>query len=61
MAFTGPLNLWSLMVLVSVPLFFRLLRQIIKNPPIDADAQTAKLNTVFGILLLISLIIGRLA
>jgi len=61
MVFTGPLNLWSLMVLVSVPLFFRLLRQMIKNPPIDADAQTAKLDTVFGILLLISLIIGRLA
>jgi len=49
------------MVLVSVPLFFRLLRQMIKNPPIDADAQTAKLNTAFGTLLLISLIIGRLA
>ena len=61
MAFTGPLNLWSLMVLVSLPLFFSLLRRMIKNPPIDADAQTAKLNTAFGILLLISLIIGRLA
>lgn len=61
MAFTGPLNLWSLMVLVSLPLFFSLLRRMIKDPPIDADAQTAKLNTAFGILLLISLIIGRLA
>ncbi|MBW2650552.1 MAG: prenyltransferase, partial [Deltaproteobacteria bacterium] len=61
MAFTGPLNLWSLMVLISLPLFFSLLRRMIKNPPIDADAQTAKLNTAFGILLLISLIIGRLA
>lgn len=60
MAFTGPLNLWSLMVLISIPLFFRLLREMIKKPPIDADAQTAKLNTAFGILLLISLIIGRL-
>ncbi|MBW2557825.1 MAG: prenyltransferase [Deltaproteobacteria bacterium] len=60
MAFTGPLNLCSLMVLVSLPLFFSLLRRMIKNPPLDADAQTAKLNTAFGILLLISLIIGRL-
>jgi len=60
MAFTGPLNFWSLMVLVSLPLFFSLLRRMIKRPPIDADAQTAKLNTAFGILVLISLIIGRL-
>ena len=61
MAFTGPLNPWSLMVLISLPLFFSLLRRMIKNPPIDADEQTAKLNTAFGVLLLISLIIGRLA
>ncbi len=60
MAFTGPLNPWSLMVLISLPLFFGLLRQMIDNPPLDADAQTAKLNTAFGILLLISLLIGRL-
>ncbi|HOO89499.1 MAG TPA: prenyltransferase [Syntrophales bacterium] len=60
MAFTGPLNLWALTVLISLPLFFSLLREMIHKPPIDADAKTAKLNTAFGILLLISLIIGRL-
>ncbi|MBW2673104.1 MAG: prenyltransferase [Deltaproteobacteria bacterium] len=60
MAFTGPLNPWSLVVLISLPLFFNLLRQMISTPPLDADAQTAKLNTAFGILLLISLLIGRL-
>jgi len=60
MAFTGPLNPWSLMVLISLPLFFSLLRKMIHKPPLDADAQTAQLNTAFGILLLISLIIGRL-
>jgi len=60
MAFTGPLNPWSLMVLISLPLFFTLLRQMMSSPPLDADAQTAKLNTAFGILLLISLLIGRL-
>jgi 1,4-dihydroxy-2-naphthoate octaprenyltransferase len=60
MAVIGPLNLWSLMVLISLPLFFSLLREMIQKPPIDADAKTAKLNTAFGILLLISLIIGRL-
>ncbi|MDO9567360.1 MAG: prenyltransferase [Candidatus Desulfaltia sp.] len=60
MAFLGPLNLWALVVLVSLPLAFSLLRQMIKNVPIDADAQTAKLNTAFGILLLIPIVIGRL-
>jgi len=60
MAFTGPLNYWSLLALLSLPLFFRLLRQMIQNPPLDADARTAKLNTAFGILLIISLLIGRL-
>ncbi len=60
MALAGPLNLWSLMVLVTLPLCFSLLRKTVKNVPIDADAQTAKLNTVFGVLLLISLIIERL-
>lgn len=60
MAFAGPLNPWSLLVLLSLPLFFSLLRKMIQNPPLDADAQTAKLNTAFGILLLISLLIGRL-
>ncbi|MBN2397704.1 MAG: prenyltransferase [Deltaproteobacteria bacterium] len=61
MAFTGPLNPWSLLVLLSLPLFFSLLKQMVRKPPLDADAQTAKLNTVFGILLLISLLLERLA
>ena len=60
MAVTGPLNPWSLLVLISLPLFFKLLRKMVQKPPLDADAQTAQLNTVFGILLLISLVIGRL-
>ena len=60
MALAGPLNLWSLMVLISLPLCFNLLREVIKDMPIDADARTAKLNTVFGVLLLLSLIIERL-
>lgn len=60
MALAGPLNLWSLIVLISLPLCFNLLRQTIKDIPIDADARTAKLNTLFGVLLLISLIIERL-
>ncbi len=60
MSFLGPLNPWALVVLISLPLAFSLLRQMIKNVPIDADARTAKLNTAFGILLLIPIVIGRL-
>ncbi len=60
MSVFGPLSPWSLIVLVSVPLFVKLLKQIIKSPPLDADARTAQLNTAFGILLLISIILGKL-
>lgn len=57
MSLLGPLSPWSLLVLVSVPLFFRLLGQIRESPPPDADARTAQLNTVFGFLLLLSIFI----
>ncbi len=60
MSLLGPLTPWSLIVLISVPLFVKLLRQIIQSPPLDADARTAQLNTAFGVLLLISIIIGNL-
>ena len=57
MSFLGPLRLWSLMVLVSLPLAFRLLRQMKREIPLDADARTAQLDTAFGILLVASLIL----
>jgi 1,4-dihydroxy-2-naphthoate octaprenyltransferase len=57
MSFIGPLYLWSLIVLLSVPLAFRLLHQMMKQVPADADARTAQLDTAFGILLVISLIL----
>jgi len=60
MAILGPLDLWALAVLLTLPLFFKLLRQIIDNPPLDADARTAQLNTVFGVLLLLSILLGNL-
>jgi 1,4-dihydroxy-2-naphthoate octaprenyltransferase len=60
MSLFGPLTLWSLIVLLSLPLFLHLLRTMIHDTPDDADAQTAKLNTVFGILLVISLILERI-
>ena len=57
MSFIGPLNHWSLIVLLSVPLAFRLLDQMMKQIPADADARTAQLDTAFGVLLVISLVL----
>ena len=57
MSFIGPLYLWSLIVLLSVPLAFRLIDQMMKQVPADADARTAKLDTAFGLLLVISLVL----
>ncbi|HDR15534.1 MAG TPA: 1,4-dihydroxy-2-naphthoate octaprenyltransferase [Desulfobacteraceae bacterium] len=57
MVFPGPLNKWSLLVFLSVPLASRLLREMRRGVPEDADARTANLNIVFGLLLVISLIL----
>lgn len=61
MSFIGPLHLWSLIVLISLPLAYRLLRQMKREIPLDADARTAQLNTAFGVLLVVSLILESLA
>ena len=60
MSLMGPLNMWSLIVLLSLPLAVRLLRQMMRQVPIDADAQTAQLDTAFGVLLVISLVLEGL-
>jgi 1,4-dihydroxy-2-naphthoate octaprenyltransferase len=60
MAFMGPLQRWSLIVFFSLPLAYRLLKQIGQKIPADGDAQTAKLDTAFGALLLTSLILGSM-
>ena len=57
MSFLGPLYLWSLIVLLSVPLAFRLLHQMMTQVPADSDARTAQLDTAFGVLLVISLVL----
>jgi 1,4-dihydroxy-2-naphthoate octaprenyltransferase len=57
MSVFGPLYMWSLIVLLSLPLAWRLLRQMMKQVPDDADARTAKLDTAFGVLLVISLVL----
>ncbi len=59
MSVLGPLKPWSLLVLLSLPLAVKLLKQMKREVPLDADAQTAKLDTAFGLLLLISLLLGN--
>ena len=58
MALFGPLPIWSLLVLLSLPLAVPLVRSVKINIPDDMDAQTAKLDTGFGVLLLASLVLG---
>jgi len=60
MSVLGPLHVWSLMVLLSTPLAVKLLRRMAHDIPLDADAQTAKLDTAFGVLLVLSLVVGVL-
>jgi 1,4-dihydroxy-2-naphthoate octaprenyltransferase len=58
MSILGPLYLWSLIVLASLPLALRLLKQMKAKVPADADARTAQLDTAFGVLLVISLVLA---
>lgn len=60
MVLMGPLQLWSLVIFLSLPLACRLLGQVNKKIPPDADARTARLNTAFGGLLVASLILENL-
>ena len=57
MSIAGPLYLWSLIVMLSLPLALKLIRQMMQKIPDDADAQTAKLDTAFGLLLVASLVL----
>ena len=57
MSLIGPLGIWSLIVLLSLPIAFKLVKVMIREVPKDADARTAKLNTAFGTLLVISLLL----
>jgi 1,4-dihydroxy-2-naphthoate polyprenyltransferase len=60
MSFLGSLPLWSLMVFLSIPLAWRLMKESLRELPDNADARTAQLNTAFGALLVMSLIGERL-
>ena len=57
MSLLGPLRPWSLLVLLSAPLALRLFRLMMQQVPKDADARTAQLDTAFGVLLVLSLVL----
>jgi 1,4-dihydroxy-2-naphthoate octaprenyltransferase len=56
----GILTPWVLIIFVSLPLAIGLLKQMLHAVPADADAQTAKLDTAFGLLLVASLLLEGL-
>jgi 1,4-dihydroxy-2-naphthoate octaprenyltransferase len=60
LALAGTLTPWVLIIFLTLPLAVRLLRQMIHAVPNDADAQTAKLDTAFGLLLVVSLVLEGL-
>ena len=57
---TGILSPWGLLVLLSLPKAIRLLRDFKEKIPEAADAVTAQLNTIFGLLLIAALILNRI-
>lgn len=59
--FPGPLSAWTLLVLISLPLSLKLaygLMSAAEIPP-DADPQTARVSTLFGMLYLVALVMER--
>ena len=56
-ALSGVLTMWGLLVFLSLPVAVKLLRQMERQIPSDADARTAQLDTAFGILLVTGLVI----
>ncbi len=59
-AVLGVLPIWVLLILLSLPLAGRLFRQMADRVPADADARTAQLDTAFGVLLVLSLVLAAL-
>jgi len=59
MSLLGPLTPWSLLVLLALPLVKPVFKIVSGDCPPDADARTAKLDTAFGVLLLISILLER--
>ncbi len=60
LALAGTLTPWVLLIFLTLPLAANLFRQMRHAIPADADARTAKLDTAFGLLLVVSLVIEGL-
>jgi 1,4-dihydroxy-2-naphthoate polyprenyltransferase len=56
----GILSPWGLLVLLSLPKAVLLLRSFMEKVPEAADAVTAQLNTIFGLLLIVSLVLNKM-
>ena len=56
LGFLGP---WGLLVFLSLPKAIHLLKTFTQKIPEAADAITAQLDTVFGLLLIAALILNR--
>jgi len=61
MVLIGMLSPWGLLVLLSLPKAISLLKSFMKKIPEAADAVTAQLNTFFGLLLILSFVLNRVA
>jgi 1,4-dihydroxy-2-naphthoate octaprenyltransferase len=55
----GQLSLWGLITLISLPFALKQIKQMQVAVPPDADARTARLNTIYGLLLIISIVLQR--
>ena len=56
----GVLGPFALLTLLSLPLAFKLMKMFGKGVPVDADARTAQLDTVYGGLLILGIQLERL-
>ncbi len=59
MVLLGVLNLWGLLVFLSLPKAVHLLKMFTQKIPEAADAVTAQLDTIFGLLLIAALILNK--
>ncbi len=56
MIFAGVISLWGLLIFLSLPKAFSLLRSFREKVPDGADAITAQFDTVFGALLILAIL-----